>query len=196
MNSSLPGSSVHGIFQARILKWVAISFSRRSSPPRDQTWVSCIASRFFTNWSTWEALTYSYFLIKICLVASLLYFVMIIMSYVLFIVPVCDIFYVVIWFFALLFKKLYLGKVFLLCFSGCFWSYKFYNAFIPFILFKFKEKPKQFTQFSYLLPLATTSLCSLCKLVLFLFLFINIVAVGTIPFFSYGWIIFHCIHMP
>ena len=32
---SLPGSSVHGIFQARILEWVAISFSRRSSQPRD-----------------------------------------------------------------------------------------------------------------------------------------------------------------
>ena len=41
---SLPDSSVHGIFQARILEWVAISSSRRSSPPRDQTrvsWVSC-----------------------------------------------------------------------------------------------------------------------------------------------------------
>ena len=35
MNNSLLGSSVHGISQARILKWVAISFSRRSSPPRD-----------------------------------------------------------------------------------------------------------------------------------------------------------------
>ena len=36
IDSSLPGSSVHGIFQARILEWVAISFSRRSSPPRNQ----------------------------------------------------------------------------------------------------------------------------------------------------------------
>ena len=44
---SLPGSSVHGIFQARILEWVVISFSRRSSWPRDQTCVSCIAGRFF-----------------------------------------------------------------------------------------------------------------------------------------------------
>ena len=35
MDCSLPGSSVHGIFQARILEWVAISFSRRSSQPRD-----------------------------------------------------------------------------------------------------------------------------------------------------------------
>ena len=46
---SPPGSSVHGILQARILKWVAISFSRGSSLPRNQTWVSCIAGRFFTN---------------------------------------------------------------------------------------------------------------------------------------------------
>ena len=44
---SPPGSSVHGIFQARILEWVVISFSRRSSWPRDQTCVSCIAGRFF-----------------------------------------------------------------------------------------------------------------------------------------------------
>ena len=39
MVCSLPGSSVHGIFQARVLEWVAISFSRGSSPPRNQTWV-------------------------------------------------------------------------------------------------------------------------------------------------------------
>ena len=38
MDCSLPGSSVHGIFQARVLEWVAISFSRGSSQPRDQTW--------------------------------------------------------------------------------------------------------------------------------------------------------------
>ena len=43
-----PGSSVHGILQARVLEWVAISFSRGSSQPRDQTRVSCIAGRFFT----------------------------------------------------------------------------------------------------------------------------------------------------
>ena len=47
-----PGSSVHGISQARILEWVAISFSRGSSPPRDGTWVSCIAGRVFTVWAT------------------------------------------------------------------------------------------------------------------------------------------------
>ena len=40
---SLPGSSVHGIFQARILEWVAISFSRRSSHPGDQTLVSYVS---------------------------------------------------------------------------------------------------------------------------------------------------------
>ena len=42
---SRPGSSVHGIFQARILEWVAISFSRGSSWPRDWTRVSCTAGR-------------------------------------------------------------------------------------------------------------------------------------------------------
>ena len=45
-NCRLPGSPVHGIFQARILKWVAISFSRRSSWPRDWTWVSYIVGRW------------------------------------------------------------------------------------------------------------------------------------------------------
>ena len=44
----LPGSSIHGIFQARILEWIAISFSRGSSQPRDGTWVSLIAGRCFT----------------------------------------------------------------------------------------------------------------------------------------------------
>ena len=48
MDCSLPGSSVHGIFQARILEWVAISFSRRSSQPRDWTRVSRIVGRRFT----------------------------------------------------------------------------------------------------------------------------------------------------
>ena len=43
MDSSLPGSSVHGIFQASVLEWAAISFSRGSSQPRDRTQVSCIA---------------------------------------------------------------------------------------------------------------------------------------------------------
>ena len=44
-----PGSSVHRILQARILEWVAISFSRGSSPPRDQTQVSCIIGKFLTT---------------------------------------------------------------------------------------------------------------------------------------------------
>ena len=52
---SLPGSSVHGILQAEILEWVAITFSRASSWPRDPTRVFCIASRFFTIWATKEA---------------------------------------------------------------------------------------------------------------------------------------------
>jgi len=52
MDYSLPGSSVHGILQARILEWVAISSSRGSSRLRDQTQVSCSAGRFFTNWAT------------------------------------------------------------------------------------------------------------------------------------------------
>ena len=51
---SPPGSSVHGILQARILQQVAISFSRGSSWSRDRTWVSCIAGRFFTSWATRE----------------------------------------------------------------------------------------------------------------------------------------------
>ena len=45
MDCSLPGSSVHGIFQAIVLEWIAISFSRGSSRPRDQTQVSCIVDR-------------------------------------------------------------------------------------------------------------------------------------------------------
>ena len=49
---SPPGSSVHGILQARVLEWVAISFSRGSSQPRDRTQVSCIAGRRFTVWAT------------------------------------------------------------------------------------------------------------------------------------------------
>ena len=44
-----PGSSVHGILQARMLEWVAIPFSRGSSRPMDQTQVSCTAGRFFTS---------------------------------------------------------------------------------------------------------------------------------------------------
>ena len=49
MDCSLPGSSVHGIFQAIVLEWIAISFSRGSSRPRDPTQVSRIAGAFFTS---------------------------------------------------------------------------------------------------------------------------------------------------
>ena len=49
---SLPGSSVHGIFQAIVLEWIAISFSRWSSQPRDWTGVSCIVDRRFTVWAS------------------------------------------------------------------------------------------------------------------------------------------------
>ena len=48
MDYSPAGYSVHGILQARILEWVTIPFFKRSSRPRDLTWVSCIADRFFT----------------------------------------------------------------------------------------------------------------------------------------------------
>ena len=54
IDCSLPGSSVHGILQARVLEWVAIPFSRGSSWPRDRTWVSWITGRFFAIWATRE----------------------------------------------------------------------------------------------------------------------------------------------
>ena len=52
MDCSPWGSSVHGILQARMLERVAIPFSRGSSGPRDWTYISCIAGRFFTVWAT------------------------------------------------------------------------------------------------------------------------------------------------
>ena len=55
MVCSPSGSSVHRILQARILEWIAISFSRGSSHPRDRTQVSCTAGRFFTSWATASA---------------------------------------------------------------------------------------------------------------------------------------------
>ena len=58
MDCSLPGSSVHGILQARILEWVAISFSRGFSLPKDGACVSCITGKFFTIWATKEAKHY------------------------------------------------------------------------------------------------------------------------------------------
>ena len=55
MDCSLPGSLVHGIFQARVVEWVAISFSRASSQSRDRTWISHTEGRRFTVWATREA---------------------------------------------------------------------------------------------------------------------------------------------
>ena len=58
MDCSLPGSSVHGLSQARILQWVAIPFSGGSSQLRDRnpiSYVSCIGRWFFTTGATWEA---------------------------------------------------------------------------------------------------------------------------------------------
>ena len=54
MDCSLPGSSVHGIFQAIVIEWIAISFPRGSSWPRDRTRVSHIVDRCLTIWATRE----------------------------------------------------------------------------------------------------------------------------------------------
>ena len=67
MDCRLPGSSGHGILQARILEWVVISFSRGSSWPRDWTCVSCISCigrRILYHWATWEAPWSAYLLLK------------------------------------------------------------------------------------------------------------------------------------
>ena len=61
MDCSLPGSWVHGILQARELEWVAISFSRGSSQPRDRTRVSRTAGRRFTVWATRRPQYYGYY---------------------------------------------------------------------------------------------------------------------------------------
>ena len=77
MDCSSPGSSVHGIFQARILEWIAMSFSRGSSQPRDQTCfasISCIGSRVLYHSATLEAhLIHSSHLVNIFL-CKLFYF--------------------------------------------------------------------------------------------------------------------------
>ena len=59
-----PGPSVLGIFQVRILQWIAISSSRASSQPRDRTCVSCIGRRILYHCITWEALLMKYTLIQ------------------------------------------------------------------------------------------------------------------------------------
>ena len=58
--SSLLGSSLYGILQARVLEWVAISFSRGSSQPRDWTQVSRIPGRCFNLWDTREAMSLTF----------------------------------------------------------------------------------------------------------------------------------------
>ena len=75
MDCSPPGSLVHGIFQAWKLEWVAISFSRGSSGPRDRTQVSRIVGRRFTVWATREApglgsnkSVWIYLLVHICFI--------------------------------------------------------------------------------------------------------------------------------
>ena len=72
MDCSQPGSSVHGILQARILEWVAILFSRGSSQPRDWTQVARTAGRIFTIWATREAqqTTYWFSNVFFCLYLS------------------------------------------------------------------------------------------------------------------------------
>ena len=55
MDCSLSGFSIHGTFRARVLEWVAISFSSGSSRPRDRTQVSHTVGSCFTLWATWEA---------------------------------------------------------------------------------------------------------------------------------------------
>ena len=62
MDSSPSGSSVRGVSQARILEWVATSFSMGSSWPRDWTWVSCIGrQRILYCWAAWEAQYFLYY---------------------------------------------------------------------------------------------------------------------------------------
>ena len=58
MDCSLPGSSVHGIFQARILECIAIPFSRESSWQRDQTCVSCIGRQILHHWTPGKPIQY------------------------------------------------------------------------------------------------------------------------------------------
>ena len=65
VNCSLPGSSVHGILQARLLEWIAIPFCRESAWTRVQTQVSCISGRFFTSEppGSWETSYLGFYLV-------------------------------------------------------------------------------------------------------------------------------------
>ena len=77
MHCSPPGSSVHGILQARILEWVAISSSRRSSWPSNWTQISCgscIGREILYLWTTWEAHSDSLFTIYLVKLGKLLNF--------------------------------------------------------------------------------------------------------------------------
>ena len=67
MDCSPSYCTVHGILQEGILEWVAIPFSRRSSWSRDQSWVSCIAGRFFTIWATREVWSHTLMLFNFSL---------------------------------------------------------------------------------------------------------------------------------
>ena len=64
MDCSLPGSSIHRIFQARVLEWGAISFSRRSSQLSDWSWISRIVGRHHTVWATREVWINVYYNMK------------------------------------------------------------------------------------------------------------------------------------
>ena len=72
MDCSPPGSSVYRIFWARIVQWIAISFSRGSSQPRNWTKVSCIAGRFFTYWARREAWYIAYLFTMTYIVGNIL----------------------------------------------------------------------------------------------------------------------------
>ena len=75
MDCTRPGSSVHGISQARILEWVAILFSRGSSQPSDWThvsWVSCIGRQILCHWDTGEAFLISLLITNTILVVQAL----------------------------------------------------------------------------------------------------------------------------
>ena len=72
INCSPPGSSVHGISQARILEWVAISFSTGFSCSRDQTWVSSIGRWILYHCATWEAFFWGYWSFNVS--SSIFYF--------------------------------------------------------------------------------------------------------------------------
>ena len=76
VDCSLPGSSVHGILQARILEWVTISFSRGSSQPRDRTQVSCIGGRRFNLWATREALWWGRGMVSCCTLLGIRSFIL------------------------------------------------------------------------------------------------------------------------